>query len=72
MSVVYCDKCNSQIDTDFNAEHFDQEVNGCEATFTECGAVKCYQGCVEDTDWCKEHQSKETEELGTLINNPEN
>ena len=27
MSVVYCDKCDKHIDTDFNAEHFD-EVDG--------------------------------------------
>jgi len=72
MSIQHCEKCNSDIDTDFNAEPFDEEANGCEATFTECGAVKCYTGCVGGTDWCEEHQSKETEELGTLIDNPEN
>lgn len=35
MSIQYCEKCNQYIDTDFNSEHFDDEVNGCETTF-EC------------------------------------
>jgi len=35
MSIIYCDKCDKFVDTDFNAEHFDEEVNGCEATFEE-------------------------------------
>lgn len=24
MSMMYCDSCDKQIDTDFNAEHFDE------------------------------------------------
>jgi len=35
MSIQYCEKCDSHIDTDFNSEHFDEEVNGCESTFEE-------------------------------------
>ena len=35
MSIQYCDKCDTYIDTDFNCEHFDDEVNGCETTFQE-------------------------------------
>jgi hypothetical protein len=35
MSIQYCEKCNQYIDTDFNAEHFADEVGGCETTF-EC------------------------------------
>ena len=35
MSIEYCNKCDRQVDTDFNAEHFGEEVNGCEATFEE-------------------------------------
>ena len=27
MSVMYCHKCDTPIDTDFNAEHFDK-ING--------------------------------------------
>jgi len=27
MSIRYCQKCDTQIDTDYNAEHFD-EVEG--------------------------------------------
>ena len=32
MSVQYCHKCDTIIDIDFNAEHFDDEVDGCETT----------------------------------------
>lgn len=29
MSMQYCDRCNKQIDTDFDAEHFDEiDVDG--------------------------------------------
>ena len=35
MSIEYCEKCDGYIDTDFNSEHFDEEVGGCEATFEE-------------------------------------
>lgn len=35
MSIEYCKQCEKYIDTDFNAEHFDKEVGGCEDTF-EC------------------------------------
>lgn len=35
MSIQYCEKCEDYIDTDFNAEHFDDDVNNCEATFEE-------------------------------------
>lgn len=35
MSLEYCHKCGQTIDTDFNAEHFDDEVNGCETTYEE-------------------------------------
>ena len=35
MSIEHCPKCNQNIDTDFNAEHFADEVGGCEITF-EC------------------------------------
>jgi len=31
MSIQYCDNCNKHIDTDFNAEHFD-----------ECGVIETY------------------------------
>lgn len=24
MSMMYCENCDTQIDTDFNAEHFDE------------------------------------------------
>lgn len=32
MSVIYCHKCNEQVDTDFNAEHFDDHTPDPEAT----------------------------------------
>jgi len=35
MSIEYCKECNSYIDTDFNAEHFDKEVEGCEIAFNK-------------------------------------
>ena len=35
MSVEYCEKCNQTIDTDYNSEHFGEDVNGCESTFEE-------------------------------------
>jgi len=35
MSIVYCHKCDTYIDTDFNAEHFDEEVRGCETSYQE-------------------------------------
>lgn len=35
MSIEHCDKCGKMIDTDFNAEHFDEEVEGCEDTYEE-------------------------------------
>lgn len=35
MSIEHCPKCNQNIDTDFNAEHFADEVGGCETTL-EC------------------------------------
>ena len=35
MSIEYCEKCNGHIDTDYEENHFDEEVNGCEATFEE-------------------------------------
>lgn len=30
MSIEYCHKCDTLIDTDFNAEHFDEEFEGCQ------------------------------------------
>lgn len=30
MSIEYCEQCDGYIDTDFNAEHFDDEFGGCE------------------------------------------
>jgi len=30
MSLMYCHQCGNHIDTDYDAEHFDDEVNGCE------------------------------------------
>jgi hypothetical protein len=30
MSIVYCEKCQKYIDTDYNAEHFEEDVDGCE------------------------------------------
>ena len=35
MSIVYCHKCDIYIDTDFNVEHFDEEVEGCETSYQE-------------------------------------
>ncbi len=35
MSIVYCEKCDKYVDTDFNAEHFDKEVDGCEDNYEE-------------------------------------
>lgn len=29
MSVIYCHDCDENIDTDFNAEHFDYETGAC-------------------------------------------
>jgi len=43
MSIEYCNKCDSHIDTDFNAEHFDEEVNGCEDSF-EAEETKTFIG----------------------------
>jgi len=47
MNIEYCDKCDSHIDTDFNAEHFDEEVNGCEATFEEVDEIPQLKGTLE-------------------------
>jgi hypothetical protein len=46
MSVEYCTKCDQYIDTDFNAEHFADEVANCEDMFecsmsTECPCENC-------------------------------
>lgn len=35
MSIEYCKKCDSHIDTDFNAEHFSEEVGGCFTKWNE-------------------------------------
>jgi len=35
MSITFCDKCDNYIDTDFNAEHFDEEVKGCETSYEQ-------------------------------------
>lgn len=35
MSIQYCEKCGNYIDTDFNAEHFDEEFDGCEYNHIE-------------------------------------
>jgi hypothetical protein len=35
MSIQYCEKCDANIDTDYDAEHFDEEYNGCRDTFEE-------------------------------------
>lgn len=35
MSIEYCDKCDTYIDTDFNAEHFGENGDECETTFEE-------------------------------------
>lgn len=29
MSVIYCHNCDTNVDTDFNAEHFDYETGEC-------------------------------------------
>jgi len=50
MSIEYCNRCDSQIDTDFNAEHFDEEVNGCEATFEEIEEIPQLKGTLEALD----------------------
>lgn len=36
---------------------------------TECGSVGCKEWCLEKTDWCKNHQYKEQEEVGFLLPN---
>ena len=33
MSIEYCQKCSKYIDTDFNTDHFDKEVDCCETKF---------------------------------------
>ena len=40
MSIEYCEKCHKHIDTDYNAEHFADDVEGCEDTFTEKTSYK--------------------------------
>jgi len=50
MSIEYCHKCDSQIDTDFDAEHFDAEVDGCEATFEEVEEIPQLKGTLEALD----------------------
>ena len=32
---MYCEKCDTHIDTDFDCEHFDSEVDGCETEYQE-------------------------------------
>ena len=50
MSIEYCNKCDSHIDTDFNAEHFSEEVDGCEATFEEVEEIPQFKGTLEALD----------------------
>ena len=46
MSIQYCEKCDQYIDTDFNAEHFDEEVGGCEDTFEEDDNIPGFEGTI--------------------------
>ena len=45
MSMIYCDECDKHIDTDFNAEHFDDHCS--------CGAKhETIDGVYDCTDTC--------------------
>jgi hypothetical protein len=35
MSIIHCEHCGMNIDTDFNSEHFDEDNKGCENTEDE-------------------------------------
>jgi len=65
MSIEYCEKCDEHIDTDFNAEHFDEEVNGCETTYQE-EAIKLF----EDTFGLKKSPLTELKEMVADLHKP--
>jgi len=50
MSIEYCQRCDSYIDTDLDAEHFDEEVNGCETMFKEIEEMPQMKGTLEALD----------------------
>jgi hypothetical protein len=35
MSIIHCEHCGQNVDTDFNSEHFNEDDNGCENTEDE-------------------------------------
>lgn len=56
MSVVYCHYCDKQIDTDFHAEHFDDDLN-CEI---EKETKEQYLNSVREFEAEKEYREKNT------------
>ncbi len=57
MSVIYCEDCDKHIDTDFNAEHFDDH--------------KLYQGVAKEyfCEYCGAYLGQPRSECGLCNNN---
>jgi hypothetical protein len=63
MSMEYCEKCDQFIDTDFNAEHFADDVNGCETTFEEKRTVSFFGLAFQLKYWLADHEEQIKEQL---------
>jgi len=60
MSLEFCDKCDTVIDTDFNAEHFDEDVQGCETTYLERQVENVFEKSLRQIEETKKKLKKIT------------
>lgn len=51
MSIIHCEHCGQNIDTDFNSEHFYEDDSGCENCEVE--KIPQFKGTLEALDKIK-------------------
>lgn len=55
MSMIHCDDCNKQIDTDFDAEHFDGMFDSLSADYmSQVGPVNEGDMIIKTNENCRE------------------
>ena len=51
MSIVYCDHCRENVDTDYNAEHFIASTELCAVEYEKDICPECEEYKPEDRVW---------------------
>lgn len=56
MSIIHCKNCEKDIDTDFNAEHFDEFCDNCGCVLNEKETESCGTECDNFCPDCYENE----------------